>query len=303
VKSGATAAAVARDGPPITQRPVEQEMAFTNDVPAGIVTEVHVLPASPVTISKPPAVASVMPAGLAPSATQLVAEAHETDRKIPVPPSTKRGDHDCPPSVLTRICAPTATQNVVVGQFTDPRAAIEVGRLGTVQDPPPSADTNTWPRYGPALPGETPTATHRVARGQLTPSNVVSGDGIVCAVQDWPPSLDVATLPCPTATQSDELAQSTASSWGRPVGSGETDQPEPPLVVHAATPCSDAFAPTATHVLALGQVMALNAPTPESAPPGVGTAGASISFAGIVHDPAVAVDRAVAVARGAAEEP
>jgi hypothetical protein len=43
-------------------------------------------------------------------------------------------------------------------------------------------------------------------------------------------------LPGPAATQSDELAQSTASSWGRPVGNGESDQFEPPFVVQAATP-------------------------------------------------------------------
>jgi len=119
---------------------------LTGAEPRGIVTEFHVAPPLVVTISNAVALGSISPNGFGPTAVQVLAYEHDTDRKTLVPPSTNRGSHDSPPSVLTRICDPTATQNIDVGQATDPSAPRWVGRVGVVQDEPPFEETRSSPR-------------------------------------------------------------------------------------------------------------------------------------------------------------
>ncbi|MGC1420054.1 MAG: hypothetical protein WA786_08050 [Acidimicrobiales bacterium] len=135
------AAPPVRDGPLTTHSsPFAQEMAFSVDDLAGAATDFHVAPPSEVTTSFAPAFWSFRPKGLAPMATQSDDDEHDTERRTPVPPLTNCSDQVWPPSLLTRICAPTATQNVVVGQSTDPSASI-----GLEDDPafhvlPPSVE-------------------------------------------------------------------------------------------------------------------------------------------------------------------
>ena len=131
--------------PTVQSTPFEHEIASTDQELAGMVIGLHVVPPSVVLIPKAAVCASVAPSGLAPIATQSVAEEHDTERSIPVPPLTNCADQVCPPSSLTRICAPTATQNVELGQSTDPRAPTSFGRVGTLQVAPPSDEISSWP--------------------------------------------------------------------------------------------------------------------------------------------------------------
>jgi hypothetical protein len=73
-------------------------------------------------------------------ATQSDDEEHETERRTPVPPLTNCSDQVCPPSPLTIIWAPTATQNVVEGQSTDPRAPNALEDDPAFQVLPPSVE-------------------------------------------------------------------------------------------------------------------------------------------------------------------
>jgi hypothetical protein len=82
-------------------------------------------------------------------ATHIVADSHETERNTPVPPFTVLSVHVSPPSLLTRIDAPTATQKDEVGQSTEPSAPTVAGRLGTLQVIPPSDESKSCPVYGP----------------------------------------------------------------------------------------------------------------------------------------------------------
>jgi hypothetical protein len=86
---------------------------------------------------------------LPPTATHVVADSHETERNTPVPPLTVRAAQVFPPSLLTTIDAPTATQNDEVGQSTEPKAPKLVGRIGTLQAIPPSDESKSWPEKGP----------------------------------------------------------------------------------------------------------------------------------------------------------
>jgi hypothetical protein len=114
-------------------------------LPGGIATEVHVTPPSVVTTSKAAALELCATAGLAPIATQVVADSHDTERSTPVPPLTVRALHVVPPFVETRIEAPTDTQNVEVAQATEPSAPSDAGSDGTVQLVPPFEETRSWP--------------------------------------------------------------------------------------------------------------------------------------------------------------
>jgi hypothetical protein len=154
--------------------PVEQDNVSSDAVPAGIVIEFHETPPLVVMTSYAAAVESWAPAGFGPIATHVVAERHDTVRSTPVPPLTERADQSFPPSLLTRIDAPTDTQNVDVGQSTSPIAPADCGNDAAVHVDPPSVESSTSPAYGPTSDGETPTLTHVVKFGQLTPSNVVS---------------------------------------------------------------------------------------------------------------------------------
>ena len=89
------------------------------------------------------AVRSCMTPGFAPTATQVVADSHATDRSGPKPPIAVRGDHVTPPSVLTTMDEPTATQNVDVGQSTDPSAPSDPDPAGTAHVAPPSDDVRS----------------------------------------------------------------------------------------------------------------------------------------------------------------
>jgi hypothetical protein len=142
--------------------PVEQDNVSSDAVPAGIVIEFHETPPLVVMTSYAAAVESWAPAGFGPIATHVV------------PPLTERADQSFPPSLLTRIDAPTDTQNVDVGQSTSPIAPADCGNDAAVHVDPPSVESSTSPAYGPTSDGETPTLTHVVKFGQLTPSNVVS---------------------------------------------------------------------------------------------------------------------------------
>jgi hypothetical protein len=90
---------------------------------------------------------------------------------------------------------PTATQNLEVGQATDPSAPNAEGNVGTVHVEPSFADTRSSPAYGPDSPGATPTLTHVVVVGHVTPSSVVLLVGTVEDIQVLPPSLDFAVAP------------------------------------------------------------------------------------------------------------
>jgi hypothetical protein len=59
-----------------------------------MVTDDHVAPPSLVITAKAAAVGDPTPAPLGPTATQSVAEEHDTLRNTPVPPSTKARVHD-----------------------------------------------------------------------------------------------------------------------------------------------------------------------------------------------------------------
>jgi len=77
----------------------------------------------------------------------------------------------------------------------------------------------------------------------------------------------------------------TALSSGCPDSTEADVQVLPPSDDVAAIPPKFASPPTATQSSLVAHVTALKAPVPASAPPGVGTAGASTSSAGTVHEP------------------
>jgi hypothetical protein len=77
------------DRPPTVQSTeFEHEIASTDQELAGMSMGIHVLPPSVVAIPNAAVCASVAPSGLAPIATQSVGDEHDTERRIPVPPST-----------------------------------------------------------------------------------------------------------------------------------------------------------------------------------------------------------------------
>jgi hypothetical protein len=147
-------------------------------------------------------------------ATHSLDDEHETFRNTPVPPATCSGVHDSPPSLLTRIPFPTATQKVELGQSTDPSAPMLAGICGVDHVDPPSDETTISPAYELAWTGDTPTATHVSALGQATPSSVVFAVGMLTDFHVRPPSEEVMTSPTPAATQSLALEQVTALSSG-----------------------------------------------------------------------------------------
>src|ERR1700688_3000475 len=105
-------------------------------------------------------------------ATHDLGEPHETVRKMPAPPLTNCCVQDWPPSLVTKICAPTATQSLPLAQLTPPSAP--KGNLvdGADHVTPPSFDVTMVPLTGPPSLGVTPTATQVVEPlGQLTPSS------------------------------------------------------------------------------------------------------------------------------------
>jgi hypothetical protein len=82
-----------REGPLTTHSSLfEQEIALSVDECAGAATDVHVVPPSEVTTSLAPAFWSLRPKGFAPMATQSDEDAHDTERRTPVPPSTNCSD-------------------------------------------------------------------------------------------------------------------------------------------------------------------------------------------------------------------
>jgi len=128
-------------------------------------------------------------------ATHVVADEQATERNTPVPPSTVRDVQVVPPSVLTRIDAPTATQKVVVGHATDPIAPAVFGNVAALQLVPPLAESSNSPAKGPATPGDTPALTQSDVEGHETPSSVVFGVGIEIDVHSFPPSVDRTDAP------------------------------------------------------------------------------------------------------------
>jgi hypothetical protein len=142
----AGAGSLSNDKPPTVQStPLEHEIALSVHDPAGVATEFHVVPPSVVTTSNAALAGAVAPSGFAPIATQSDADEHDTERSTPVPPSTNCWLQDWPPSLLTRICAPTATQNEELGQSTEPRAPTSFGSVGTFQVTPLSLENSNWP--------------------------------------------------------------------------------------------------------------------------------------------------------------
>jgi len=192
-----TTAGSAAIASPATRQPArsEHETTSTLALAAGIGTEFHVSPPFDVTTSNAAARLSWATIGLGPTATQLVAETHDTDRRTPVPPLTSRRVQERPPSKLTTIDAPTATQKVALGQSTDPRAPTDDGTVGAFQVVPPSKVTSSWPARGPPIPGETPTVTHRVGVGQLTPKSDVLAVGTDDVFQVAPASSERTDTP------------------------------------------------------------------------------------------------------------
>jgi hypothetical protein len=82
------------DRPPTVQSTeFEHEIASTDQELAGMSMGIHVLPPSVVAIPNAAVCASVAPSGLAPIATQSVGDEHDTERKMPVPPSTNCAVH------------------------------------------------------------------------------------------------------------------------------------------------------------------------------------------------------------------
>jgi hypothetical protein len=273
----AGAAAPLRDDPLTTQLvPFEQEIALSVNDPGGVTTEAHFVPPSDVTTSNALARDSVTPSELEPMATHVVVDEHDTERRTPVPPLTNLGVHVLPPSVLTKIWAPTATQNDVAAQLTDPRAPTFAGSVGVAHVEPPSVDNRICPPYGPLFPGVTPTPTHVVELGQLTPRNVVLAVGTATDAQLDPPLFVITIAPTPAATQSAESQQLIALSSGSPEARALALQVPPPSVDTAALPRSVLSPPTATHLLVVGHVMALKPPLPSTAPPGVATFGSFV---------------------------
>jgi hypothetical protein len=88
----------------------------------------------------------------------------------------------CPPSFETMIEAPTATQNVDVGQATPPRAPVPGGKVAAVHVFPPSFDVQF------------------VMVEQVTPSNVALAMGRTGWFQVAPPFAEARITPLPTAT-------------------------------------------------------------------------------------------------------
>jgi hypothetical protein len=132
------------DGPAVRQpTPWVHEIELTVAEAAGMATGFHVAPASVVVTSNAEAFELIWTCGFGPMAVQVVADEHDTDRRTPVPPLTSRKVHERPPSWLTRIWPPTATQNVVVGQSTEPSAATYGGSVGLAQVAPLSEDKRT----------------------------------------------------------------------------------------------------------------------------------------------------------------
>jgi hypothetical protein len=164
-----------------------------------------------------------------------------------------------------------------VGQSTDPIAPNDAGTVGTVHVVPPSEETSSSPAKGPAVPGDTPALTHSDVVGHDTPSKVVLSVGIDTDVQSCPPSFDCTAPPCPTATQSVVLGQSTALSSGSFSSSPPCVQVLPPSLDVEATPLRPASPPTATHSVAEGHETALKLPLPTLAPPDVAMTGALVS--------------------------
>ena len=164
-------------------------------LPGGVATDDQVAPPSSVATANAEASGLCAMAGLAPTATQVVADWHETERSTPVPPATVRGVQVCPPSLDTKIDAPTDTQNVALGQLTEPIAPKPAGSWGTVHVAPPSEETRSWPAYGPSFPGEIPTLTQKDVVGQSAPKSVVFFVGSDDDVHVAPPSFDVADTP------------------------------------------------------------------------------------------------------------
>jgi hypothetical protein len=181
--------------PAASQAPLEHDSTSRVALPGGVATDLHVAPALVVTTSNAAADGSWATAGLAPIATQVVAEEHDTERSTPVPPLTVRAPQELPPLVLTRIEAPTDTQNVDVGQSTEPSAPTEEGSVGTFQVAPPLEESRSCPPRGPALPDDTPTLMHVEVVGQVTPSSVVLLVGMEYDVHVAPPSLDETVAP------------------------------------------------------------------------------------------------------------
>jgi hypothetical protein len=107
----------------------------------------------------------------------------------------------CPPSFETMIEAPTATQNVDVGQATPPRAPVPGGKVAAVHVFPPSFDVIAWPTKACPLEGEvTPIAVQFVMVEQVTPSNVALAMGRTGWFQVAPPFAEARITPLPTAT-------------------------------------------------------------------------------------------------------
>jgi hypothetical protein len=124
--------------PPLVETPLmtqsdelPQEIALADHEPSGNVIDAQFAPPSIVAIPNAVAELSDTPSEFEPIATHVVAEEHETDRRMLVPPSTNRANQSWPPSTLTRIWAPTATQKFELGQSTDPSAPTVAGSLGT----------------------------------------------------------------------------------------------------------------------------------------------------------------------------
>jgi hypothetical protein len=251
-------------------------MTLSAALATGIVTGVQVTPPSRVTTSNAADWRFWATAGLGPSATQVVTETHETDRKTPVPPFTARALQVLAPSLLTTIEAPTATQNVALGQSTEPRAPTDAGTENADHVVPPLEDESRFPAKGPFEPGDTPTLTHSVNVGQLTLNNVVSALESVTADHVVPPFVDRTEVPRPTATHCETLGQSTASNVGSPAANEPWVHVRPRSREVDATPRSAPSAPTATHSVTLGHETPLNPPWPTEAPPEIGTTGADV---------------------------
>jgi hypothetical protein len=181
--------------PAASHNPLEHATTSSVAEPAGVDTDDQLAPPLVVTASNADAAESCAMPGLGPIATHVVPEEHATERSTPVPPFTVLVTHVLPPSVLTSTDDPTATQNLVVGQATDPMAPTDVGKFADFHVVPPSDERSSSPAYGPAVPGETPALTQSELEGHETLSSVVFGVGTFTDVHVSPPSLDCAATP------------------------------------------------------------------------------------------------------------
>jgi hypothetical protein len=108
-------------------RPLRHHTRARLHDPEGMDRACQVAPPSLVTIPVAANDGSRFPAALLPTATQFEAVGHEMLVNVCAPPSTPRSCQVAPPSLLTRITSPTATQNVAVGQLTASSAGEPTG--------------------------------------------------------------------------------------------------------------------------------------------------------------------------------